>query len=321
MAVPTIITIGKATQDVFVKSSKNFKQQVTKGVVYDQLPVGQKLDLDEVTFATGGNVTNAAVTFARQGLHSRYMWCIGTDVASEAILQSLDRDGVDTKHVVQKDDYHASYSVILMLAGGERTILNYKGTKLASNTRDLDFSVIETGDWLYLSSLGDMELLEKIVSRAAKHGVKVMLNPAGVELKEAAKLRTLLEDVEILAVNKEEAQQIVSGQSMEELVRHAQHYCPVVIVSDGPHGAFATDGKTIVEAGMYEDVPVVDRTGGGDAFGSGFLSQWALGKSLKEAMVFASANSTSVVTKIGAKEGILHEGTVLHDMPIKEREF
>jgi ribokinase len=321
MATPTIITIGKATQDVFVKSSKAFKQHVTKGVVYEQLPVGQKLDLDEVVFATGGNVTNAAVTFARQGLHSRYMWCLGTDVASEAILQSLDRDGVDTKHVIQKDDYHASYSMILMLEGGERTILNYKGTKLPSDTHDLDFSVIETGDWLYLSALGDMELLEKIITRAAKHGVKVMLNPAGAELKEPVKLRALLEDVEILAVNKEEAQQIVSGESMEELVRHALHYCPVVIVSDGPHGAFASDGKTIVEAGMYEDVPVVDRTGGGDAFGSGFLSQWAIGKSLKESMVFASANSTSVVTKIGAKEGILHSGTVLHDMPIKEREF
>lgn len=321
MAVPTIITIGKATQDVFVKSSKSFKQQVTKGVVYEQLPVGQKLDLDEVVFATGGNVTNAAVTFARQGLHSRYMWCIGTDVASEAILQSLDREGVDTKFVTQRDDYHASYSVILMLRGGERTILNYKGTTLPSNTRALDFSVIESGDWLYLSALGDMELLEKIITRAAKRGVKVMLNPAGAELKEAAKLRSLLEDVEILAVNKEEAQQIVSGQSMEELVRHAQHYCPVVIVSDGPHGAVASDGKTIVEAGMYEDVPVVDRTGGGDAFGSGFLSQWAQGKTLKESMIFASANSTSVVTKIGAKEGILQSGTALHDMPIKEREF
>jgi ribokinase len=321
MSIPTIITIGKATQDVFVKSASVYKQQKHKGVLYEQLPVGQKLDLDEVVFSTGGNVTNAAVTFARQGLHSRYMWCIGTDVASESILQSLDKDGIDTKHVIQRDDYRASYSLVLMLDGGERTILNYKGTKLPSNTKHLDFSVIETGDWLYLSSLGDMDLLEKIVTRAAKHGVKVMLNPAGVELKEADKLRALLDDVEILAVNKEEAQQIVSGQSMEELVRHAQHYCKVVIVSDGPHGAIATDGETIVEAGMYEDVPVVDRTGGGDAFGSGFLSQYAQGKSLKESMIFASANSTSVVTKIGAKEGILHLGVALHDMPIKEREF
>jgi ribokinase len=320
MSIPTIVTIGKATQDVFVKSSNSYKQQKHKGVLYEQLPVGQKLDLDTVTFSTGGNVTNAAVTFARQGLHSKYMWCIGTDVASEAILQSLDRESIDTSHVIQRPDYRSSYSLILMLEGGERTILNYKGTTLSS-AKDLDLSVIESGDWLYLSSLGDMDLLEKIVSRAAKHGVKVMLNPAGSELKEADKLRALLEDVEILAVNKEEAQQIVSGESMEELVRHAQHYCKVVIVSDGPHGAMASDGKTIVEAGMYEDVPVIDRTGGGDAFGSGFLSYYVQGKSLKESMIFASANSTSVVTKIGAKEGILHAGTVLHDMPIKEREF
>ena len=72
---------------------------------------------------------------------------------------------------------------------------------------------------------------------------------------------------------------------------------------------------------MYEDVPVVDRTGGGDAFGSGFLSRYARGASLKESLVFASANSTSVVTKIGAKEGILHKGVVLHEMPIEEKDY
>jgi ribokinase len=94
-----------------------------------------------------------------------------------------------------------------------------------------------------------------------------------------------------------------------------------VIVSDGPNGAMATDGQSVVMAGMYEDVPVVDRTGGGDAFGSGFLSQYAQGASLKEAMIFASANSTSVVTKIGAKEGILQSGATLHTMPIEEKEF
>ena len=72
---------------------------------------------------------------------------------------------------------------------------------------------------------------------------------------------------------------------------------------------------------MYEDVPVVDRTGAGDAFGSGFLSQWSQGKNLQESIVFASANSTSVVTKIGAKEGILHKGVKLHSMPIDSKPF
>lgn len=321
MSVPTILSIGKATQDVFLKSASAFTQHESKGVMYEQLPVGQKLDLDEVVFATGGNVTNAAVTFARQGLHSRYMWCLGTDVASEAILQALDREGVDTSAVTQKDEYRASYSVVLMLEGGERTILNYHGTPIRSDTHDLRFDLIAESDWIYVSSLGDISLLERLVSEAAKHGVKVMLNPAGAELREPEKLKAILQDVEILAVNKEEAQQIVSGETIEELARHAWHYCPVVLVSDGPNGAIATDGQSLIWAGMYEDVPVIDRTGGGDAFGSGFLSYYAQGKSLKESIVFASANSTSVVTKIGAKEGILHQGTVLHDMPIEEKVF
>ena len=114
-------------------------------------------------------------------------------------------------------------------------------------------------------------------------------------------------------------QKLVHGETLEELVRHGLNLVPVVIVSDGPNGVVASDGKTIVSAGMYEDVKVIDRTGAGDAFASGFLSQWAQGKSLKDAIVFASANSTSVVTQIGAKTGILLKGTKLHDMPLEEK--
>lgn len=321
MSVPTIVTIGKATQDIFLKSSKAFEPQKHKGVLYEQLPLGQKLDLDEVIFTTGGNVTNAAVTFARQGLHSKYIWAIGTDVASQTILGDLDGEGVDTSRLVQEEAYRASSSFILLADGGERTILNYRGTPLPSDGSLLDLSVLSSADWVYLSALGDMTLLETIISHCAKNGVKVMLNPAGAELAESEKLKGLLEDVEVLVVNKEEAQQIVEGQTLDELARHATNFCPVVIVSDGPNGAVTTDGKTIVTAGMYEDVPVIDRTGGGDAFGSGFLSYWSQGRSLKDSVVFASANSTSVVGQIGAKAGILHHGTQLHDMPLTERAF
>src|SRR5665647_1541883 len=105
MSISTIVTIGKATQDVFLKSSKAFEPHEHKGMFYEELPLGQKLDLDEVIFTTGGNVTNAAVTFARQGLHSKYIWAIGTDVASRTILSDLDSEGVDTSSVVQDESY------------------------------------------------------------------------------------------------------------------------------------------------------------------------------------------------------------------------
>ncbi len=317
-----ILTIGKASQDVFLLSKKEFQPYEHKGVLYEQLPLGKKIHIDDMVFTTGGNATNAAVTFARQGLHSRYIWALGTDAASQSILAALDDDAVDTSAVVIDDKLRPSYSTILLAPTGERTVLNYAGTPAVTDTGSpLDLAALDGADWLYLSSINNMTLLEKIVHRAAKAGVKIMMNPSGLELAESGKLKSILEDVEVVAVNKEEAQEIVEGETLEELVRHLTHYCPVVLVSDGPNGVVATDGKTIVRAGMYEDVKVVDRLGAGDAFGSGFLSQWAQGKSLKDSILFASANSTSVVTKIGAKAGILHKGAKLHEMPLHEKPF
>lgn len=321
MSVPTIVTVGKATQDVFLQSSNEFAQFEHKGVQYESLPVGQKLMLDNVIFSTGGNATNAAVTFARQGLHSKYIWCLGNDITSEVVLQSLDKEGVDTTSVHQSPEYDTSYSAVLMLSGGERTIFNHKGRMPEGNSPDIDLSAMNGSDWLYISSLGDMELLERVVSHAVEQNVRIMFNPAGSELEESEKLKAILPDIDVLTLNKEEAQMVVEGDTLEELARRLHAYCSVVIVSDGPNGATVTDGATIIHAGMYEDVPVIDRTGGGDAFGSGFLSQYSRGAGIKEAIVFASANSTSVVQQIGAKEGILHQGVELHDMPLTETVF
>ena len=315
-----ILSIGKTTQDVFL-SSDEFDPHKEGKVAYTHLPLGVKMEVDDVVFSTGGNAGNVAVTFARQGLDSSYMWTLGHDPASENILQDLDSEGIDTSAVVQKDNYKAGYSVVMLATNGERTILNNRGVSTTSSGADLDFSEIEKADWVYPTSLatGGIDLLRKIVDHAEKHGTKVMLNPAGPELAESHKLKTILESVDVLCVNKEEMQQLVEGKTMEELVYHGLNLVPVVIVSDGPNGVVASDGKTIVKAGMYEDVKVIDRLGAGDAFASGFLSQWVQGKSLKESIIFASANSTSVVRYIGAKKGILHHGIKLHDMPIHEQ--
>lgn len=93
------------------------------------------------------------------------------------------------------------------------------------------------------------------------------------------------------------------------------------MITDGPNGVLASDGKTIVRAGMYEDVKSIDRTGAGDAFWLWFLSQWAQGADLKQSILFGSANSTSVIQFIGAKTGILHRGAELHSMPMYEEEI
>lgn len=322
MSKPRIVTAGAAVQDVFLSQTDEFAPVcVNPEDCFLKLELGSKADVNKIDFSTGGGATNAAVTFARQGFPVTFMGTVGEDPAGHAVLEALDAEGVDTSQVRFSHKYNTGYSVLLLAPNGERTILTYRGASTHYHPNDFDLRNAKA-DWLYVSSMaGSMEVLDKLFDQARGLGVKICFNPGKGELAQPRKLKALLEDVEVLLVNKEEASMIVTGETREELARHLLHYVPVVIVSDGSNGVLATDGKTIVEAGMYEKVDVVDRTGAGDAFGSGFLSQWAAGKTLKEAVIFASANSTSVVSKIGAKTGILPEGAKLHDMPITEKEL
>lgn len=318
-----IITIGAAVQDVFLSNSDEFKpvSDQPANEVFMKLEMGAKADVNNINFSTGGGATNAAVTFTRQGINAEFMGTIADDPAGQAVLADLDKEGVGTKYVSYTDRHHTGYSVLLLAPSGERTILTYRGASTHFNSKDFDVSKADA-DWLYLSSMaGDMTVLNKIFTTAKKQNIKIFFNPGKGELKQTDKLKGLLEDVDVLSVNREEAKLLVNGDSLDELIRRLMHLVPMAIISDGPNGVIASDGKTIVRAGMYEDVKVIDRTGAGDAFGSGFLSYWAKGKSLKDSIVFASANSTSVVTKIGAKEGILQKDTKLHSMPLSEKIF
>lgn len=317
-----ILAIGAAVQDVFLSHSEEFAP-VCKNPeeCFMELPLGAKADVNNITFSTGGGATNAAVTFARGGLHAQFMGTIGHDPAGQAVLDDLDRENVDTSHVSYSEKFSTGYSVLLLAPTGERTILTYRGASTHYDARKFDLEDVDA-DWLYVSSVaGQMSILDHVFRQAHEKGIKVFFNPGKDELKQPEKLKSLLEDVDVLSVNREEMQLIVHGEELEELVRHALQLVPTVIVSDGPNGVMASDGKTIVRAGMYQDVNVIDRTGAGDAFGSGFLSKWAVGANLKDAIIFASANSTSVVTKIGAKAGILPGTVKLHDMPLTESEL
>lgn len=317
-----ILSIGAAVQDVFLSHSDEFKAVCTNPEeCFMQLNLGSKADVNKIVFSTGGGATNAAVTFARQGLESEFIGTIGDDPAGQAVMAELDREGVETSRVSVSKRYNTGYSVLLLAPNGERTILTYRGA--STHYKVDDFAIADAdADWLYISTMaGKMDVLDQIFVEAKQQGMKIMFNPGKGELSQRDKLIPLLSDIDVLLVNKEEMKQLVDGEDLEELVMRGLHLVPTIIVSDGPNGVAASDGETYVRAGMYEDVKVVDRTGAGDAFGSGFLSQWAQGKSLRDSIIFASANSTSVVTEIGAKKAILHAGVELHDMPIEEKKI
>jgi ribokinase len=314
------VSIGAATQDVFLSHSDALDPvKEEDGSFYAELKMGGKADVDQIHFSTGGGATNAAATFARQQLPSIFIGAVGKDPAGQAVKEALDGEGIDAR-LSYSEKYSTGYSVILLAANGERTILTYRGASTHYEASHFDLTQIGQVDWLYMSNLaGQTSILEKLFNQAKELGIKIAWNPGKAELDQQDTLKSLLPFVEVLIVNKEEMQKITEGEELEDLVRAGGKLVPVVVVSDGPNGVGATDGKTYVRAGMYEDVRVIDRLGAGDAFGSGFVCKWAQGGSLKEAVTFASANSTSVVSSIGAKTGILRAGAEIHDMEMEEK--
>lgn len=321
-----IASLGSALQDIYLIDHDDFVGGFIPGEakeekeIFKDLQIGTKADIDRILFETGGGGTNSATTFSRYGHEATFIGNIGRDPAGEAILACLDEEGIDSSCVYFAPRKKTGCSVILLdTKSGERTILTHRGASAKFDNLDAGDLEELKPDWLYITSLrGDFKTLEKFLKKAEALGTKVMWNPGKLELENSKKVLSLLKYTEVLLVNKKEAGELVGGNNLRELLEKLKGYCNVVIITDGQMGSIATDGSEIIRVGLYEDCPVKDTTGAGDSFGSGFLAAFAAGKSFEKSLIFAAANSTSVVSRLGAKPGILTGKEKLHQMPIEK---
>ena len=316
-----ILSIGSALNDIYLIDRDDLTPtKIGEESIFGKILVGSKVDIDRLSYEVGGGGVNSAIAFARHGHEAVLMANIARDTAGEAILKALDREGVDTSYIGYTDKYATGTSVILLDSrGGERTILTYRGASATFSNFDSHELDLIKPDWLYITTLrGDFETLEKFIKKAHADKIKVMLNPGVKELADNRRVLGLLKYIDVLLVNRQEAGELVPGGSLEELLYHLKGYLDTIIITDGVMGGIATDGTDTYRFGIYEDAKVKDATGAGDSFGSGFLAALASHKSFRQSLVFASANSTSVVSKIGANRGILFQKTDLHPMPIQK---
>lgn len=308
-----IISIGSATRDVFFSADdlKKFKM--------DEFPTGEaicfgygsKIKMKKIVLTSGGGGTNAGVTFARQGLKIACIGVVGQDFNGDEILKELESEGIDVKHFQKHSDDYTAYSVILVHSGGERTILSYKGEGQHFDAKRFDLEKLKS-KWLFLDSLGGVyEVLEKSVNWAVKNGIKIATNPGGNELAHGLdKLKPVLKYFSVVIMNQEEAAGLtgIDFHKEEEIFKFMDGVIDgVFVMTKGPEGVVVSDGKYIYSAGV-PDSPVVERTGAGDSFSSGFVVEYIKSGDVAKAIQFATANASSVVTQYGAKAGILRKG-------------
>lgn len=309
-----IITFGSATRDIFLRS-KDFKiidcADFSCGKAM-ALGAGSKVYLDDLIFATGGGGTNVAATFALQGLKTAYAGLVGQDAGGKDILEELQNLKVSTDFIKKTDKAKTPYSIILS-SGKERTILVYEGASHLLGEGDIDWNKIKKTKWFYVSGLSgeSAKVFEKIINFAAENKIKLAVNPGHDQLtKDLEILKKCLGKIDILIVNQEEASQITGVDFKDEsaLFKKFDELVPgVAVMSKGPEGVAVSDGKKIYRAGIPKS-GYLDRTGSGDAFGSGFTAAIVRNEGIEQAIQLGTANATSTVQQIGAKNGLLKKG-------------
>lgn len=315
-----IVSLGSALQDIYLIDHDDFVAPKSENALYSKLVVGTKVDIDKIVYSVGGGGVNAAVEFARHGHETTFLGNLGRDVAGDAVLNLLAREGVNSNFVQISSRYTTGTSIILLdQKSGERTILTARGA--SSIFQNLNPAILEDlkPDWLFVTSLrGDLKTLENFMQFAHKIGIKIMLSPGKKELEHRMTLTNLLKYATIVIMNRREAKMLVPGENLAELLSHLKNLTPSAIITDGQMGGIATDGKSTYRFGLYEQTKSKDATGAGDAFGSGFLAHFAAGHSFRSSLIYASANSTAVVAKIGSSTGTLKGNEPLHPMPIQK---
>lgn len=311
-----IITIGTATRDVFLRSSK-FKvlrdpEHLKKlGFVTGEaecFALGSKLAVEAPVFAFGGGAANAAVTFARQGLATAAVMKVGGDEDGEAVVTNLKKERV-TPFAARDKKTGTAYSVALLTTQGERTILSYRGASEDLARRDVPLNKF-SARWAYIAPGAiPLTLMRDLVVFMKKRGTSIAMNPSGFYAAMGPeKLKPLLAQLDVVIVNREEATLMTGIDFTKErkVFKKFDDLVPgLAVVTDGPRGAKVSDGRYLYTAETFKEKKLVDRTGAGDAFGSGFVAGLIEKRDIHYALRLAAANATSVVEQVGAQAGIL----------------
>jgi len=325
-----IITLGSATQDIMVrpknltvlKYGKSFNSG--EGVCF---PLGSKIDIDQIQFTTGGGGTNTAVTFALQGFAAAFCGMIGKDISGQRIIDELQQLKVDVGLVVKTADALTNHSIIITGDSQDKTILAYRGAGGLMGRVSIPWQKLKT-KWLYLAPLTGLlcDSFGDLVDFAAAKNMKVAVNPSIAQLSlPVEKLRAVFQKVAVLILNQEEASflsKIPYEHEKEIFTKIGQLHPGITVMTRGGDGVVVSDGKFIYSAVPPKDRSIIDTTGAGDSFASGFLSDYIrTNGDIEKSIQLGMANALGCLSEVGAKNGLLKKGQEFEKVEVKKREI
>jgi sugar/nucleoside kinase (ribokinase family) len=241
-------SVGDTATDAFIRlSDAHVRIQQDGHGQWMDLPFGGKVPFDyAVMVDAGGNAANGAVGFARLGLSTAIAAHVGNDDIGRMMQATLEHERVDT-HLVRFDPDQPSNRNFVLWFGPDRTIpvrhqlADYHWAHLSPR---------EVPRWLYVSSVGSdaPEYYDQIVAWLdTEPSVHFAFQPGTFQIAQGVEaMRGIYRRASVLICNRGEEVEIGGGDhgKVGEILDSLRHLGPeIVVITDGPDGAYSSDGS------------------------------------------------------------------------------
>lgn len=317
-----VLCVGSSSKDIFFPTNEGVILETPEDLRSQTkvaFELGGKFRCKERAEAVGGVAANVAQGLARMGHEAGAYSKIGADDVGKWIIQTLKGAGVHTEMIDVDPSAKTDLSAIVVVQQtGDRVIFHNRDANEKLHVAEEKLSGYE---WLYISALNGewRENFQTMLHAAERYGTKIAFNPGQHNLKEDPRLiLEALPHISALFLNKDEALELLLAGGIENrperlndelyLVQVLHDFGPsVVALTDGKRGAWIYDGRELWHGDIFEPNGLVDTTGAGDAFGSGFFSAYLYRYSLEKCLRYGIANAGSVVGAYGASAGLLDQ--------------
>lgn len=277
------------------KGGSNLIDYETLNRIVDASPVIPQL-------ATGGSCANAIKSLALLGNKCAFLGHRGSDSMGDFFSNYMNKIGVVGFYTIATQP--TSRVLCLITPDGQRTMRFFPGSSREMDARYLHPDYFKNVKIVHIESYAfrNGNLVEKIMELAKGAGAKVSIDLASFEIVRQYKERMLdliAKHVDIVFANDHETYEL-TGLPPEEGCVKLQEMCPITVVLMGKDGCMVGSQGVLIQSPAFP-ATVVDTTGAGDLFASGFLHAYLKGKSLEKCARFGNRLGSAIVEVTGSE--------------------
>lgn len=261
--------------------------------------------------AFGGKGANQAVAVSRLGGDVSFITKIGTDSYGNMMAENLVKEGMSADSVIRDSETPSGVAWICVDDNGDNSIIVMPGANCTMTKEDIVpfLSLIKEADYLLMQLETPLEVVEHAASIAYENGVKVVLNPAPAQPLSD----DLLSKTYLLTPNEKECRLLCGENASEDVRTNAEFLLAKgvknIIVTLGEKGSLLCNASGQAEVPAIK-VNAVDTVAAGDTYNGALVVALSEGKTLTEAMAFATKASAIAVTRFGAQPSVPYRSEI-----------